>query len=297
MKRIFIVFTLLFSVIVHAQDAKKTYDDIKATLGSVPTFFKVIPKSNISGVWEDMKTLQLSSTTVIAGKYKELIGLAVSAQIPCQYCVYFHTQAALLNGASQKEIDEAVAMAATTRKWSAVIYGNQIDEATFRSELDKIHSNAKKNSNMQAMEVKPVVNELKTPEDALADIEHTFGFVPTYMKSYPKASLVGAWKDMKAIQLNPDSAIPGKYKDLIGLAVSSQIPCRYCTYHFTQDALVMNNASKEELNEAVAMAALTREMSTYLNGLAVDEKKFRADTDVVMKNLKAKSQKSVTVTY
>lgn len=296
MKRTFVIFTLLFSVMVHAQEAKKTYDDIKATLGSVPGFFKAIPESNIPGVWEDMKTLQLSSSTAIPGKYKELIGLAVSSQIPCHYCVYFHTQAAILNGATQKEVKEAVAMAAGTRKWSTVLYGNQIDEATFRSDLDKIHSIAKKNLNRQAMEVKPVVNELKTPEDAMADIEHTFGFVPTFLKSYPKASLVGAWKDMKAVQLNPDSAIPGKYKDLIGLAVSSQIPCRYCTYHYTQGALVMDNATKEELNEAVALAAFTREMSTYLNGLAVDEKKFRADTDIVIKNLKAKSQKSVTVT-
>lgn len=296
MKRIFVIFTLLFSVMVHAQEAKKTYSDIKATLGSVPAFFKAIPESNITGVWEDMKSLQLSSATAIPGKYKELIGLAVSAQIPCHYCTYFHTQAAILNGATQKEIKEAVAMAASTRKWSAVLYGNQQDEATFKTEIDKLHSIAKKNSNMQAMEVKPVVNELKTPEDALADIEKTMGFVPTFMKSYPKASLVGAWKDMKAVEMNPNSAIPGKYKDLIGLAVSAQIPCRYCTYYYTQDSLVMNNATKEELNEAVAMAAFTREMSTYLNGLGVDEKKFRADTDTVIKNLKAKSQKSVTVT-
>lgn len=296
MKRFLIVLSLMFSVMVQAQEAQKTYDDIKATLGSVPSFFKEIPESNIPGVWEDMKTLQLSSSTAIPVKYKELIGLAVSAQIPCQYCVYFHTQAAILNGATQKEVKEAVAMAAVTRKWSAVLYGNQFDEATFRSDLDKIHAIAKKKINQQAMEVKPVVNELKTPEDVMADIEQTFGFVPTFLKSYPKASLAGAWKDMKAVQLNPNSAIPGKYKELIGLAVSSQIPCRYCTYHYTQGALVMNNATKEELNEAVALAAFTREMSTYLNGLAVDDKKFRKDMDTVFKNLKAKSQKSVTVT-
>lgn len=295
MKRLFVIFTLMFSVMIHAQEAQKTYDDIKATLGSVPTFLKQIPEANIAGVWGEMKGLQLSADTAISGKYKELIGLAVSAQIPCKYCVYFHTQAAILNGATQNEVKEAVTMAATTRKWSTFLYGTQQDEAAFKTEIDKIHAIAKKRSNMQAMEVKPAQNEMLTAEDAYKDIETTLGFVPSFMKSYPKSSIVGAWKDMKAVELNPNSAIPGKYKNLIGLAVSAQVPCRYCTYHFTQNAM-MNNSTGEELREAIAMAGLTREMSTYLNGLAVDEKKFRTDTDQVIKHFKQKSQKSVTVT-
>lgn len=295
MKRFLILFSLLFSVIVQAQEAKKTYDDIKATLGLVPTFAKQIPEAAIPGVWGEMKGLQLSADTAIPGKYKELIGLAVAAQVPCKYCVYFHTQAAILNGASQTEIKEAVNMASCSRKWSAFLYGTQQDEGQFKTEIDKLHANMKQNMNKQAMEVKPVVNELKTADDAYKDIENTFGFVPTFMKNYPKGAIVGAWKDMKSIEMNPKSAIPMKYKNLIGLAVSAQIPCRYCTYFYTQNAM-MSNANQEELIEAVAMAGLTREMSTYLNGLNVDEKKFHSETDQIMRILKNRSQKSVTTT-
>lgn len=295
MKRIFVIFTLLFSVVVQAQEAKKTYEDIKATLGVVPTFLKEIPEPAIAGVWGEMKGLQLSADTAIPGKYKELIGLAVSAQIPCKYCVYFHTQAAILNGATQKEIKEAVNMASCSRKWSTFLYGTQQDEVAFKTEIDKLHAIAKKRMSQQAMEAKPQAVELNTPDDAYKDIEQTMGFVPTFMKNYPKAAIVGAWKDMKSIEMNPNSALPGKYKDLIGLAVSAQIPCRYCTYYYTQNAM-MNNSTGEELREAVAMAGLTRELSTYLNGFGTDEKKFRADTDMVIKNFKKKSQKSVTVT-
>jgi AhpD family alkylhydroperoxidase len=51
-------------------------------------------------------------------KVKELIGLAVAAQISCTYCIYFHTTAAKLNGATDAEIREAVAMATISRHWS-----------------------------------------------------------------------------------------------------------------------------------------------------------------------------------
>lgn len=294
MKRILIVLSLMFSVMVQAQEAQKTYDDIKSTLGLVPTFMKQIPEAAVPGVWAEMKGLQLSGDTVIPGKYKELIGLAVSAQIPCKYCVHFHTQAAILNGATQTEIKEAINMAACSRKWSAFLYGTQQDESQFKTEIDKIHAVMKKNMSKQAQEVKPVVTEINTAEDAYKDIENTFGFVPSFMKNYPKGAIAGAWKDMKSIELNPNSALPGKYKDLIGLAVSAQIPCRYCTYYYTQNG-IMGNATKDELIEAVAMAGFTREMSTYLNGLGVDEKKFKSETDQIMRILKNKSQKAVTV--
>jgi AhpD family alkylhydroperoxidase len=69
---------------------------------------------------------------------KELIGLAVAAQVPCAYCVYFHTRAARLNGATEDEIREAVGMAAVTRHWSTVLNGSGQDLAEFRREADAI---------------------------------------------------------------------------------------------------------------------------------------------------------------
>jgi AhpD family alkylhydroperoxidase len=121
----------------------------------------------------------------------------------------------------------------------------------------------------------------------------TLGFVPTFFKNYPKSGIAGAWKEMKMIEMNPNSAIPGEYKHLIGVAVSAQIPCTYCTYYHTKSAMMMN-ADKDEINEAVAMAAITREWSTVLNGNDIDEKKFKAETDKVMKFVKKQSSKEVT---
>ena len=124
----------------RAEDASATaaYKDIQATLGMVPGFFKVFPQSGIAGAWAEFKTIQLNPDTKLNGKTKELIGLAVAAQIPCTYCVYFHTAAAKANGATDEEISEAVAMAAISRHWSTVLNGMQVDLAAFKSDTDTV---------------------------------------------------------------------------------------------------------------------------------------------------------------
>jgi len=123
-----------------AQDAstQATYRDIEQTLGSVPTFFKMFPEAGIAGAWAEFKSIQLNPKTALNGKTKELIGLAVAAQIPCQYCIYFHTAAAKANGASDTEIKEAVAMAAVVRHWSTVLNGMQVDLAGFKGDTDRV---------------------------------------------------------------------------------------------------------------------------------------------------------------
>jgi AhpD family alkylhydroperoxidase len=123
-----------------AQDASAqvTYRDIEQTLGSAPTFFKMFPEVGIAGAWAEFKSIQLNPKTSLNGKTKELIGLAVAAQIPCQYCVYFHTAAAKLNGATDEEIREAVAMAAIARHWSTVLNGMQVDLDGFKRETDTV---------------------------------------------------------------------------------------------------------------------------------------------------------------
>ena len=134
---------LALTVLVNASpapagDASATYQDIEKTLGMVPGFFKVFPQSGIAGAWDEFKTLQLNPNTALDGKTKQLIGLAVAAQIPCQYCIYFHASAAKANGASQEEIEEAVAMAAMTRHWSTVLNGMEVDLDSFKKDTDTV---------------------------------------------------------------------------------------------------------------------------------------------------------------
>ena len=129
-----------FVVPAAAQEnsAAATYRDIEQTLGSVPGFFKLFPEAGIAGAWAEFKSVQLNAKTKLDAKTKELIGLAVAAQIPCQYCVYFHTAAAKANGATDEEVREAVAMAAIVRHWSTVLNGMQVDLASFKRETDTL---------------------------------------------------------------------------------------------------------------------------------------------------------------
>jgi AhpD family alkylhydroperoxidase len=123
-----------------AQDAQAqaVYRDIEQTLGSLPGFFKQLPDTAVAGAWTEMKAFQLNPKTELNGKTKELIGLAVAAQIPCQYCIYFHTAAAKANGATDEEIKEAVAMAGVVRHWSTVLNGMQVDLAGFKRDTDTV---------------------------------------------------------------------------------------------------------------------------------------------------------------
>jgi AhpD family alkylhydroperoxidase len=127
-----------------AQDAQAqaVYRDIEQTLGSLPGFFRQLPETAVAGAWAEMKAFQLSPKTELNGKTKELIGLAVAAQIPCQYCIYFHTAAAKANGATDEEIKEAVAMAGVVRHWSTVLNGMQVDLAGFKRDTDTVLNTA-----------------------------------------------------------------------------------------------------------------------------------------------------------
>lgn len=134
------------SALAEDSSAEATYRDIEATLGSVPGFFKQFPESGIAGAWAEFKGVQLNPKTELDAKTKELLGLAVAAQIPCQYCIYFHTVAAKANGATDEEIREAVAMSATVRHWSTVLNGMQVDYPQFKQEVDTVMAAAKAKS-------------------------------------------------------------------------------------------------------------------------------------------------------
>lgn len=114
-----------------------------------------------------------------------------------------------------------------------------------------------------------------TAEEAYKDIEATFGFVPEFLKLYPKVSVAGAWYVMKNFEF-ADTALDAKTKALISVAVASQIPCQYCIWMDSKTAIDMG-ASEEQVREAVTMAAMTRHWSAVLNGYQIDLDAFKKE--------------------
>ena len=137
-RMIFIIPAFLITMSLSAQDNssyEKAKSEIEAQFGTMPTMFEVFPDHALAGAWETYKQLN-SPESKIPPKYRELIQLAVAAQIPCDYCIYFHTAAAKAFGATDEEIQEAVAQGAQTRYWSMILQGNQADYEDFKVEFD-----------------------------------------------------------------------------------------------------------------------------------------------------------------
>ncbi|MGX5842566.1 carboxymuconolactone decarboxylase family protein [Mesorhizobium sp. ArgA1] len=127
--------TLTLAAPAHADDYDATINDIQSTMGGVPSFVKQFPKAGLPGAWAEVKAIELSDKTALPPKVKSLISLAVAAQIPCNYCVWADTRDAKRAGATDEEIQEAVAMAALTRHWSTIFNGMQVDFDTFKKEM------------------------------------------------------------------------------------------------------------------------------------------------------------------
>ncbi len=113
---------------------------------------------------------------------------------------------------------------------------------------------------------------------AKADIIATLGPNAIELQIFPDAFLASTWAQNRAWLIDNKATIPPKYRALIGLAVSSQIPCAYCIYADTSDARVFG-ATDEEIKEAIMFAAMTREGSTIVNGNMVDLDEFKKAID------------------
>jgi AhpD family alkylhydroperoxidase len=112
--------------------------DVEATLGFVPTFLQQMPKAGFAGAWLQFKELSFSGDTALTAKVKTLIELAVVSQIPCEYCIWADTEFAKALGASDEEIAEAIAVAATGRFWSTMLNGRQSDFDTFKADIGRL---------------------------------------------------------------------------------------------------------------------------------------------------------------
>ena len=118
-----------------------------------------------------------------------------------------------------------------------------------------------------------------TRSDVESEIRETLGMVPTFMRDLPDTIIESEWASFQAVEL-AETAIPNKYKELIGLAVSGATRCKYCAYFHTEAARLFG-ATEEEINEAALMAKHTMGWSTYLNALQFDYDKFVGEFDQI----------------
>ncbi len=119
-----------------------------------------------------------------------------------------------------------------------------------------------------------------------SDIRETFGLVPEFLTEIPDAMIETEWASFKEFEL-AETAIPNKYKELIGVGVHSETKCRYCTL-FHQEAAKLFGATDEEIQEAVHFAKYTAGWSVYLNGIREDYDQFVKDLQQIGAYLSSK---------
>lgn len=117
-------------------------------------------------------------------------------------------------------------------------------------------------------------------ETAKKEIVQQFGSFLSLFEVFPEHALPGAWDNFKQLQ-SPENAIPPKYRELMQLAVASQIPCDYCIYYHVAVAKAFG-ATDEEIKEAVAHGAQTRQWSMVLQGNQIEIEDFKAEVDAAL---------------
>ena len=124
---------------------------------------------------------------------------------------------------------------------------------------------------------------------AKSEIEATFGKVPILFSKVPEAALPGFWAHFKSVN-DPNSVIPAKYRELMQLAVASQIPCDYCVFFHIESAKAYG-ATEKEIKETVYNAAATRSWSTLMYGNQIDMEAFKKEMKEMMAYMAKQSGK------
>jgi AhpD family alkylhydroperoxidase len=114
-------------------------------------------------------------------------------------------------------------------------------------------------------------------DEVYREIEQMMGLVPTMFKALPDSSIEEEWQLFKKVQVE-ETAIPNKYRELIGVAVAAIMKCRYCSYYHTEIAKLYG-ATDAEIEDAIHFAKSSAGWSTYINGLQMDFELFKSEID------------------
>lgn len=115
----------------------ETRAEIEEYLGRVPSWIDALPEPAADHSWKIVRDLQLGETE-LEQREKALIGLGAAAALQCPYCVHFHEAEAELEGATDEQVSEAVAVASGVRYFSTVLHGAEVDHEAFAEETADI---------------------------------------------------------------------------------------------------------------------------------------------------------------
>lgn len=116
---------------------ERTVEEMEEALGMVMPPLGTIPDDDTVTEWPYLRKYTLEETEIPA-KYRELMGLAVAANIRCPYCTAFHTEAAKMHGATEDELRETYSLASFTTRYSAMMHAQQYPIEQFKDDLERV---------------------------------------------------------------------------------------------------------------------------------------------------------------
>lgn len=119
------------------ESAGDVLEEIEETFGIVPAPLGTIPEEDTVSEWPFFKKYTVGESEIPA-KYRELMGLAVAANLKCPYCLHFHRNAAKMHGATDEELREAYSLSSLTARYSAMLHAQEYDLEQFKSEFAQI---------------------------------------------------------------------------------------------------------------------------------------------------------------
>lgn len=181
----------------------------------------------------------------LSRKEKEIIAVAVSHATECPYCIDFHTRKAKKAGASLEELFEAVMVTAAIEAGGAYAHRTQMHRAYDGKIAESLYS-------------RNDLENLNALTDLSSEIQQT-------ARSFFRKALAAGKLD-------------AKLKQIIAVAIAHTSECPYCIASHTEDAK-NEGCSKEELAEAVIVAALLRSGGAVTHGVNMVQSFERAEEE------------------
>ena len=112
-------------------------------------------------------------------------------------------------------------------------------------------------------------------EEIYNEIREMFGEVPSFFQKVPDSSLGLEWHLWKQVEMD-EGPVPGKHRQLIGIAVAAAQGCPFCIFFHTEVAKLLG-ATDEEIEAAVHFAKSTMGWSTYIHGVQIPFEQFKEE--------------------
>jgi AhpD family alkylhydroperoxidase len=132
-----------------------------------------------------------------------------------------------------------------------------------------------------------------TRKEVYQEIEQMMGIVPAMFKALPDSSIEQEWQHFKKVQIE-ETAIPNKFRELIGIGIAAVMKCRYCSYYHTEIAKLYG-AIEPEIEDAIHFAKSSAGWSTYINGLQIDFDQFKSEIDHACEHIRKSQMQEASI--